>query len=199
MKKAGEKKLEEDVNTPKVKKRYTLRLPMLILSGTAAIGGLALFVIYFFTANISIGAPSVFMMAGGFFAFKYYWSKSDDVVTEHIGEVSKVQVNSLCIYPDKVVFEDVHKPEGFPWECINDHKKYFVNIWDLATNRLVPFALPDQQYYDPVVFAERVLALPAHRKIFRKKEQLLQKIKTALLVVTILIVFFLILTTTGNS
>lgn len=184
---------------PKVKKRYSLRLPMLILSGIIAIGGLALFIIYFLTANIAIGAPSVFMMVGGYFAFRYYWSKSGDVVTEHIGEVSKVQVNSLCIYPDRVIFEDVHKPEGFPWECINDHKKYFVNIWDLAAKKLVPFALPDQQYYDPVVFAERVLALPAHRKIFRKKEQLFQKLKTALLVVTILIVFFLIITTTSSS
>lgn len=188
------KKDKED-NLPKVKKRYSLRLFMLIVSGITAVAGLGLFVIYFFTANMAFGAPSVFMMAGGFFAFKYYWSKSDEVVTEHVGEVKKAQVNSLCIYPNRIVFEDVASPEGYPWDCINDRKKYFVNIWDLATKRLVPFVLPDQQYYDPVVFAERVLALPAHRKIFRKKERLFQKIKTALLVVTILIVFFLILTT----
>lgn len=192
------KQKEEKDNLPKVKKVYSLRLFILIVSGITAVAGLGMFVIYFFTNNIAIGAPSVFMMAGGFLVFKYYWSRTEDVVTEHIGEVKKEQVNSLCIYPTKVVFEDVVNPEGYPWECLDDHKKYFVNIWDLATKRLIPFVLPDQQYYDPVVFAERVLALPAHRKIFRRKEQLFQKIKTALLVVTILIVFFLILTTSGS-
>ena len=82
---------------------------MLIGSGIIAVAGLGMFVIYFFTTNMAFGAPSVFMMAGGFFAFKYYWSRTEDVVTEHIGAVSKVQVNSLCIYPTRVVFEDVPK------------------------------------------------------------------------------------------
>ena len=190
---------EKTDNLPKVKKRYSLRLFMLIGSGIIAVAGLGMFSIYFITMNMAFGAPSVFMIAGGFFLFKYYWSKSGDVVTEHIGEVKKVQVNSLSIYQNKVVFEDVHEPAGYPWECLNDHKKYYVNIWDLAIKKLIPFVLPDQQYYDPVVFAERVLALPAHRKIFRRKEQLFQKIKTALLVVAILIVFFLILTTSTPS
>ena len=185
-------------NLPVVKKSYSLRLLMLFVSGIMAVIGLAMFIVYFFTTDISIGAPSVFLMAGGFFVFRYYWSKSADVVTEHIGVVSKAQVNSLCLYRDRIVFEDVAKPEGYPWECIDDHKKYYVNIWDEAIKRLVPFALPDQQFYDPGVFAERVLALPAHRKIFRRKEKMFQKLKTALLVVAILIVWLLIITTSGS-
>lgn len=185
-------------NLPVVKKTYSLRLLMLFVSGIMAVVGLAMFIVYFFTTDISIGAPSVFLMAGGFFIFRYYWSKSTDVVTEHIGVVNKAQVNSLCLYRDRIVFEDVAKPEGYPWECIDDHKKYYVNIWDEAKKRLVPFALPDQQFYDPGVFAERVLALPAHRKIFKRKEKLFQKLKTALLVVAILIVWLLIITTSGS-
>lgn len=195
------KKTDEakEAKLPQVKRAYSLRLFMLFASGITAVAGLVMFAIYFVTQNIAFGGPSVFMLAVGIFLFKYYWSKSDDVITEHIGEVKKVQVNSLCIYPDKVLFEDVVEPEGYPWACLNDHKKYFVNIWDLATKRLIPFVLPDQQYYDPVVFAERVLALPAHRKIFRRKEKLLQKLKTAMLVLAIGIVWLLIMTTTGGS
>jgi len=200
LKKKEEKEQPEtkEAHLPQVKKTYSLRLLMLFGSGATAVVGLALFIVYFLTQNMAFGAPSIFMMGGGFFIFRYFWSRTEDVVTEHIGEVKKVQVNSLCIYQDKLVFEDVANPDGYPWECLNDHKKYFVNIWDLPTSRLVPFVLPDQQYYDPVVFAERVLALPAHRKIFMRKEKLLQKLKTVMLVAAIGIVWLLIITTTSN-
>lgn len=202
MKKKTEEKKPEESNLPQVKKKYSLRLFMLVVSGLSTVVGAVLFGFYFMNQNIAFGLPSILMVGGGIFVFKYYWSHADDVVTEHIGAVSKVQVNSMCIYQDRVIFEDVHEPEGFPWECMNDHKKYYVNIWGTAfnqnINRLVPFTLPDQQYYDPVVFAERVLALPAHRKIFRQREKLFQKIKTALLVVGILVVWLLIMTTSGS-
>lgn len=193
-----EEKKQEESNLPQVKKKYSLRLFMLIISGLSTAAGAVLFGFYFMTTNMAFGLPSVFMVGGGIFAFRYYWSHTDDVITEHIGVVSKVQVNSMCIYQDRVIFEDVASPEGYPWECMNDHKKYYVNIWDLIEKKLVPFTLPDQQYYDPVVFAERVLALPAHRKIFRQREKLFQKIKTALLVVGILVVWLLIMTTSGD-
>jgi len=193
-----EKKTAES-QLPVVKKAYSWRLLMLFLSGSIAVCGLGMFIIYFITQDMMMGGPSVFMMAGGVLIFKYYWSRSSDVVTEHIGEVSKTQVNSLCIYEDRIVFEDVVTPAGYPWTCLNDNKKYYVNIWDKVVKRLVPFVLPDQQYYDPGVFAERVLALPAHRKIFRRKEKLFQKVKTALLVLSILIVWLLIISTTGGG
>ena len=148
----------------------------------------------------AVGAPSVFMMVGGGVLFKHYWGKAGKVVIEHIGEIKKEQVNSLCIYPDKIIFENTTgEKAGFPWQCLNDKKNYFVLKWDEAINRLIPFTLPDQQYYDPSVFAERVLELPAHQKIFTRKPKLLQRLKTALLVLAIGIVWLLILTTTGGG
>lgn len=202
-KKENEQPETKDAHLPQVKKTYSLRLLMLFGSGTLAVVGLAMFIVYFFTQNMVIGAPSIFMMGGGFFIFRYFWARTEDVVTEHIGEVKKGQVNSLCIYEDKLVFEDVANPAGYPWECLDDHKKYYINIWGTAWGQgiqeLVPFVLPDQQYYDPIVFAERVLALPAHRKIFMRKEKLLQKLKTVMLVAAIGIVWLLIITTTGSG
>ena len=183
--------------SPRVKKTYTRRLMMLVVSGLLFVVGVGLFIIYFFTLNMMAGGPSVFLIASGFFLFKYYRAKGGDIAIEHIGEVSKKQVNSMNLYPGKVVFEDVYEPEGYPWGCINDKKKYFVNEWDEMIKKLVPFVLPDQQYYDPTVFAERPLELPAHQKIFARKPKLLDKIKTGLLVVAIGIVWLLILTTTG--
>lgn len=181
----------------KVKRIYPVRLVMLVLSGVVAFGGVVMFAIYFMTQNMTVGAPSIFMIGGGTILFRYYWGKTEDVVIQHFGSVSKAQVNSLCIYPTKVLFEEVVKPVGYPWRCLNDKKNYFVLKWDEAVKRLVPFALPDQQYYDPGVFAERVLELPAHQKIFTRKQNLFQKLKTALLVLAIAIVWLLILTTTG--
>ena len=83
-------------------------------------------------------------------------------------------------------------------KCVGLKGNYFVNIWDEASKRLIPFVLPDQQYCDPIVFAQRVLGLPAHKKIFERKPKLLQRLKTALLVIAIGIVWLLILTTTGS-
>lgn len=189
--------LDGVAEVPKVKKTYTRRLIMLVIGGAITIAGVVLFAIYFFTQNMAVGAPSIFMIGGGIFLFKYYWGKTDDAVIEHIGKINREQVNSLCLYPDRLVFENTVNPGGYPQRCLNDGKNYFVLIWDKATERLTPFTLPDQQYYDPTVFAERVLELPAHQKIFTRKPNLFQKIKTGLLVIAIAIVWLLILTTTG--
>lgn len=186
------------VPQPRVKRSFATRTFMLIVSGLVAVAGLGMFIVYFITQNMGVGAPSIFMLGGGVFLFRHYWRKTEDSVTEHIGEINKQQVNSMNIYPDKIVFEDVAKPEGYPWQCRNDSKRYYVHIWDMALSRLVPFVLPDQQYYDPEVFAGRVLMLPAHRKIFKRKEKLMQKIQTALLVIGIGIVWLLIVTTGGG-
>ena len=188
--------VSNNANLPQVKKTYSKRLGVLFASGVVVFLGLALFVVYFFNENVMIGAPAIFMVIGGIILFKYYWEKTGDVITEHIGEQVTTQVNSLSLYPDKIIFENVNEPKGYPWECLNDKKKYYVNFWNGSA--LVPFVLPDQQYYEPGVFAERVLELPAHRKIFLRKPDLFQKIKTGLLVVAIVIVWLLIVTTTGS-
>ena len=203
MKKSKEKKQvepEEEVQPEKVKvkKVYTFRFYMMILSAVVAAVGLGLFVIYFRTLNVVLGAPGIIMIAVGIFAFRYYWKKEGDIAIEHIGGKKEDIVNSLNIYPEKIEFADVYEPKGFPLLCENLRKKFHVNIWDEASKRLIPFILPDQQYCDTGVFAQRVLGLPAHRKIFERKPKLLQKLKTDLLVLAIGIVWLLILTTTGG-
>ncbi len=189
---------ESSAGSPKIARNYTRQI-MLILSGGLVVGGVALFAVYFSTQNIIFGISAFAVGAGGVFLFKYYWGKTDIDIIETLGGVTQGQVNSLCLYPGKLVFENVDEPGGFPQQCINDKKKYYVMIWDEVANLLTPFVLPDQQYYDPGVFAERVLDLPAHQKIFERKPSLLQKIRTGLLVVAIGIVWILILTTTGEG
>lgn len=196
-----EQEEETQIKELKVKKVYTLRFYMMILSGGATVLGAAFFVIYFITTNMALGAIGAIVFGVGILTFRYYWKKEGSISIEHIGGVKgekDINVNSLTIYQDKVVFEDVYNPEGFPMLCLNDNRKYFVNIQDEKTKRLGPFVLPDQQYYDPIVFAQRVLGLPAHKKIFERKPKLIQKLKTALLVLAIGIVWLLILTTTGG-
>ncbi len=191
---------EKETGLPLVKKRFTQKAIVLASSGLLLVGGFICFVIYMNTGQMLLGTVGILVMVPSAALFKYFWGKSTDVlVIEHIGKPLQEQVNSLCIYPDKVIFENVYKPEGYPWECTNDSKKYFVNIWDVKDKILKPFILPDQQFYDPGVFAERVLALPAHRKIFARKPTLFQALKTGLLVVAIGIMFVLILTTTGGA
>lgn len=194
-------KVEEDKQPEKAKvtKTYTRRFYMMILSGVAIAFGVALFVVYYLTLNIAVGLLGAVVTVVGVFTLRHYWGKEGNITVERIdGKKRDTQSNSLNLYPDRIEFGNVYEPGGFPWECGNDKKKYFVNIWDQATNRLVPFILPDQQYCDPMVFAQRVLGLPAHRKIFERKPKLLQKLKTALLVIAIGIVWLLILTTTGG-
>lgn len=193
------KPAEEEAQAPKVKvkKVYTRRFYMIILSGIVIAVGVGLFVVYFKTLNVVLGLPGVIMIVAGLFTLRHFWGSEGDIATEHIDGAKKEIVNSLNIYKDRIVFEDMPKPEGFPMTCVNLKKKFYVNIDDVVTKKLIPFVLPDQQYCDPIVFAQRVLGLPAHRKIFERKPKLLQRLKTALLVIAIGIVWLLILTTTG--
>lgn len=193
---SGEEK--KDKSSEKVKTSFSTRYFMLILCTIAVIIGAGLFGIFIKTTNNAIGAPAIMLMAAGAIAFKHYWSQSTDSVNKQIGEKNRMQVNSMNIYSRKIVFEEVHNPLGFPWQCLNDKKHYYVHKWDEATNRLTEWVLPDQQYIDPAVFATRVLSLPCHRKIFRRREKLMQKLKTAMLVLGILIVWLLIITTSGS-
>ena len=186
-----------------VKTKYTLRFYMMVISAASSVIGLIMFVMYFFSMNMVIGAPGIVMAVTGVFVFNYYWKKEGNVSVDHIklgGEESKVETgdcNCLNIYRDKILFQNMDKPSGFPMQCVNLKKSFFVNIWDEKTKRLIPFVLPDQQYMDPIVFAQRVLGLPAHKRIFERKPKLLQKLKTAMLVIAIGIVWLLILTTTS--
>jgi len=199
IKKKGKTEEDNQASEVKVKKVYTLRFYMMILSGVTAVVGLALFTLYFITLNIVLGLPGIIMIVAGMFALRHYWNSEGNISVEYLGGEKKPGVvNSLNIYRDKIEFAEVYEPQGFPLTCINLKKKFHVNIWEEASKKLVPFVLPDQQYCAPDVFAQRVLGLPAHRKIFERKPKLLQKLKTALLVIAIAIVWLLILTTTGS-
>ena len=82
-----------------------------------------------------------------------------------------------------------------------DIKQYYVMIdmSDTKGIRFEPFILPDQKYYDPTVFAERVLELPAHRKIFTRREGMGQYIKTGLLIVAMLVLGIVMIATSGGG
>jgi len=194
---------------PKVSKKATRFGMMLALSVAGILFGIIGFVIYFLTLNMIIGAPAVIMGVVGAIAFKYYWDKGDNIITERHGKVPTEQVDCLNIYRDAVLFENWpvnggSEPEGYLQKCLNDGKYYWVNFHEQTRSMAVPeelkpFVLPDQQFYDPTVFAEKVLDLPAHRRIFKRREKMGQVVRTALLVVAVGAVWILIITTTGGK
>lgn len=185
-------------NLPKITKNYGKRAVMLGISGFVALLGIIGAIYYVFSMNMLIGAPSVIMLFAGGLTFYYYWSKQKEIRVRHVGDVPTEQVNSLTLYPDIIKFENVNDPEGFIWHCIDDGKPYYVNIWNEKEKRIQPFILPDQQYYDPGVFGQRVLALPAHRKIFTRRADLMQKLKPAIAALVGVGIWILIMTTTGG-
>ncbi len=156
----------------------------------------------FMPQNIVAAALTLLSIGGGiFFIIKYFNSRgmSSEIVVFPSGQakVGKKQVNSLCIYPDRVEFVDVDKPLGQPWRCLNDGKYYFVHIFDEGKKELKVFSLPDQQYMDPGIFAKRVLELPAHRRIFRRKQSLLEQLSPAMALIGIVVFGIVMIVTLG--
>ena len=99
------------------------------------------------------------------------------------------------VYPEKVVFEWVDEPKGQPQQCTNNSKWYYVHIWDIATQQLKPFVLPDSQYFDPREFAN-VIMMPAHKRLFERQASMLQKIAPWVMVVAFLVSIFGLIATT---
>jgi len=181
---------------PNVKKTYGKRGLMLVIFGSMALLGAGGVVFYIFNMNMIIGALGLILVFAGGLGFYYYWGQSKDLQIQYVGDVPKEQVNSLTLYPDIVKFEDIYNPGGFIWHCINDGKPYFVNIE--VDKKIIPYILPDQQYYDPNVFAQRVLDLPAHRALFTRRQELFQKLKPLIAAVVGIGLWILIMTTTGG-
>ena len=111
-------------------------------------------------------------------------------------EAPKAQVNSLNIYPDRIVFENTPEPKGQPWRWRQDGRSYYIHKAD-ANGVLQAFDLPDQAFYEPRLFAERVLTLPAHQRIFRRKEKLLEQLRPLIAGGMIVVVGILMVMTTG--
>ena len=159
---------------------------------------------YFTTLNIFFGYVFVPPLIAALILFSRWRKRSDetqDAIAYAGKPIATAKVNSLNIYPAElggIIFEDVAKPEGQPWMNIHDDRAYFVHVWDVATKKLKPLALPDQQYCDPRTFAERVLELPAHKELFTRKQGLLQKASPFIGILVILILWILIITTTGQ-
>lgn len=159
------------------------------------VGGLLALVVGYFLSMLWSGQrDSIFLTIGViilwpgglYLLYRGMRSPERDVVIVGSDKPSIGEVNSLNIYarknqdtgkiyPEKVAFELVSKPEGQPQECTNNGKWYYVHIWDMAKQRLVPFALPDSQYFDPREFAN-VITMPAHKRLFERQASMLQKI-----------------------
>jgi hypothetical protein len=189
-------KTDNKPELPRVRKTFGKRGVMLgVFGGMGFIGVILLFAYVLAGNNLVFGFISVpFLFAGGL-GFYYYWNQSKDLQVRYIGDVPKEQVNSLVIYPDKLLFENVNNPGGFIWHWVDDGKPYYLNWWDPVKKRIEPFILPDQQYYDPQVFGERVLELPCHRKIFARKQDILNKLKPLFAGLVGIGIWILILTT----
>jgi len=177
---------------PMPRKERDRGIHYLVAAITCGLAGIGLFIGYFITLNMLFGYVFIAPMLAAWWFYHKYKKSREEAVEEAIYSTKPVatgQVNSMNIYPADeggVVFENTAKPEGQPKICENDGKPYFVHIWDIATKRLRPFMLPDTQYYDPRVFAERVLELPAHRRIFQRKQTVMQKLKPAILFLLII-------------
>lgn len=184
---------------PKVTKSYPRRTMMLAIFGSLVLVGAVFAFIYIFTVNLMLGFIAIPFLFGGGLGFYYYWGQSKDIQVRYVGDVPTEQVNSLVIRPDGITFENIYEPKGFIWHWIDDGKPYYV-YWDNPeTNKLEPYVLPDQQYYDPQVFAEMVLTLPCHRKIFQRRQDLLKKLKPFIAALIGFALWILIITTTGGN
>ena len=166
-------------------------------SGIAAVGGLICFVVYFITLNMAVGGIGIFLIFPGAILFYTYWKKEDDIITEK--SKAKQKCNSLSIYEDNIKFENMAVPTEYYMKCRNTGEKVNVNIWPIDQQNCRRFILPDTQYMDPSVFGQRVLQLPAHRKIFTKRQDILQKLKPLFVILGIIVVWILIITTTGDD
>jgi len=175
-------------------RRYKIFLPiaMIIIS--------ILLCVLFFAVDLSayIFVIALVMFFFGCVMLKKWWGRIGETDRRVIiidKPVSKEIVNSMNIYHDKIIFENIKKPEGQPWKCKNDGKSYHVHIWDSELQALKEFSLPDQTYFDPQILATRVLELPAHRRIFRRKQTLLQQLSPMVAFGGVVIVWIMMITT----
>lgn len=178
-----------------VLRRYKIAFP----AASIVIG--ILLVILFFTAKLSgilFLAGLLMVVFGGIFLKKWWGGAGEDEQRVIITDKSKVPKNAVClnIYPDRIIFEETPEPKGQPWKCENDGKYYCIHIWDKDSDKLMEFQLPDQAYLDPQLLATRVLELPAHRRIFRRKQTLLQQLSPMMAALGVVIMWIIIITTT---
>jgi hypothetical protein len=165
---------------------------------------------YSTTLNMAVGFVSIMAFAGGAVCI-YLGLKNQDagvvlspaskMVNGKLVTAPKFLANSLNIYPNQIVFEELPLEalhHGQLRKCRNDNKYYYVHIWGTAfggkEEKLNEFLLPDTQYRDPREFANNI-NIPAHRRLAMRKESLLQKLSPVLIIAGMGIVALLIITT----
>lgn len=142
----------------------------------------------------------IFWAAAIFFAYKGWIYEVEKVIITGAKRPTK-KVNSLNIYPRLtnegkiapgcIVFEDTEHPKGQPMRCLDDGLSYYVHIWDMKEKALVPFLLPDGQYFDPGEFGN-VLEMPAHKRLFTRKMSMLQKMGPWIMCVALIVSLFIL-------
>lgn len=198
----------EPPKNKQVKTAHTIKYYMMLLSIGALGIGVAMFVIYFFTLDQVLGGCGIILIFAGILGFRYSRHRQEPITVKRIGNQkdSDINIDANCInfYPasdgkqQSMLFEYVENPDGFPWpfDGIQGGGDYYVNR--MVNGQLVPLVLTDCRLMDPLEYGQGVLRLPCHQKLAEQKPKLLQKLKTALLVLAIAIVWLLILTTTGG-
>ena len=151
--------------------------------------------------NLVLTLGMLLLIAGSGFLFYRGWKTTRQEKVVIVGAEKAVgNVNSLNIYarkdertgqiyPQKITFEWVENPTGQPWQCLNNGNWYFLHIWDIVSERLMPFILPDSQYFDPAEFAN-VISMPAHKKLFARRATMFQKIGPWIMIAAFIISIF---------
>jgi len=181
-------------------KKSSLKKYKIVLPISGIVIGILLVILFFATklTGILFLVGLLMVVFGAIFLKKWWGSIGDDESRVIITDKGKVPDRAIClnIYPDKVLFEETPDPKGQPWKCENDGKYYCIHIEDQETKGLIEFKLPDQAYLDPQLLATRVLELPAHRRIFRRKQTLLQQLSPMMAALGVVIMWIIIITTT---
>jgi len=100
------------------------------------------------------------------------------------------------VMPLRIAFEYVEDPLGQPQRCLNTGKYYYIHIWDIVGEKLLPFMLPDRKFVDPAKLA-RYLGLPAQKKFLRHRESLMKLVGPGLLTVGVVAGFIVIIAMSG--
>jgi len=159
------------------------------------IGGIVCVIFGFFIAsiwgtqreNMGLALMAIALWAiGAFMAYRGFkqigdtdvvivGTKKPDTPVNSLNIYAKKDKTTGTIYSEKIVFEMVEEPLGQPQQCTNNGRWYYVHLWNIETEALEAFALPDSQFFDPREFAN-VIKMPAHNKLFERQISTFQKV-----------------------
>lgn len=99
----------------------------------------------------------------------------------------EMKENSIVLRPNKLCFEYVKDPPGYPYKLKNTGQK--INLLIEGKNgKLEEYVIPDvSEYYDPAEFAN-VISMPAHKRLFERQQTMFEKLSPAFLLGGMIIV-----------